>query len=77
MDLIKRAEIANKADADLFVSIHCDAHTSQVYGAGTFVLGLHANQRNFEVSKRENSVIFYEENFEKTTRGLTLTIPNR
>ena len=69
VDLIKRAEIANKADADLFVSIHCDAHTSQAYGAGTFVLGLHANQRNFEVSKRENSVIFYEENFEKNYEG--------
>ncbi|MGC6422585.1 MAG: N-acetylmuramoyl-L-alanine amidase family protein [Flavobacteriaceae bacterium] len=69
VDLIKRAEIANKADADLFLSIHCDAHTSQAYGAGTFVLGLHANQRNFEVSKRENSVIFYEENFEKNYEG--------
>ncbi len=69
VDLIKRAEIANKADADLFLSIHCDAHTSQAYGAGTFVLGLHANQRNFEVSKRENSVIFYEDDFEKNYEG--------
>ena len=49
VDLIERANIANKNNADLFVSIHCDAHTSQAYGAGTFVLGLHANQRNFEV----------------------------
>ena len=69
VDLIERANIANKNDADLFVSIHCDAHTSQAYGAGTFVLGLHANQRNFEVSKRENSVIFYEDNFEKNYEG--------
>ena len=69
VDLIKRAEIANKADADLFLSIHCDAHSSQAYGAGTFVLGLHANQRNFEISKRENAVIFYEENFEKNYDG--------
>lgn len=69
IDLIERAEIANKVDADLFVSVHCDAHTSQAYGAGTFVLGLHANQRNFEVAKRENSVIYYEENFEKKYDG--------
>jgi N-acetylmuramoyl-L-alanine amidase len=67
--LVDRANIANKADADLFVSIHCDAHTSQAHGAGTFVLGLHANQRNFEVAKRENSVIFYEEDFEKNYDG--------
>ena len=67
--LVDRANIANKADADLFVSIHCDAHTSQAYGAGTFVLGLHANQRNFEVAKRENSVIFHEEGYEKNYDG--------
>jgi N-acetylmuramoyl-L-alanine amidase len=69
VDLIERAEIANKVDADLFVSVHCDAHTSQAYGAGTFVLGLHANQRNFEVAKRENSVIYYEEDFERKYDG--------
>ena len=69
VDLIKRAEIANKAKADLFISIHCDAHTSNAYGAGTFVLGLHANQRNFEIAKKENSVIFKEENYEQQYGG--------
>ncbi len=68
--LVDRANIANKADADLFISIHCDAFTSsKAYGAGTFVLGLHANQRNFEIAKRENSVIFYEEDYEKNYDG--------
>ena len=68
--LVDRANIANEADADLFVSIHCDAFkSSAVFGAGTFVLGLHANQRNFEVAKRENSVIFYEEDYEKNYEG--------
>ena len=68
--LVDRAKIANKADADLFISIHCDAFkSSAVFGAGTFVLGLHANQRNFEVAKRENSVIFYEEDYEKNYDG--------
>ncbi|MGB2153747.1 MAG: N-acetylmuramoyl-L-alanine amidase family protein [Flavobacteriaceae bacterium] len=69
VDLIKRARIANQADANLFISVHCDAHTSQAYGAGTFVLGLHENQRNFEVAKKENSVIFYEENYEENYDG--------
>ena len=68
--LVDRAEIANKANADLFISIHCDAFkSSAVFGAGTFVLGLHANQRNFEVAKRENYVIFYEEDYEKNYDG--------
>ena len=53
VDLIKRAEIANKANADLFVSIHCDAFTSsKAFGAGTFVLGLHENERNFKVAQK-------------------------
>ena len=68
--LKERAGIANKVDADLFISIHCDSFTSsKAFGAGTFVLGLHANQRNFEIAKRENSVIFYEEDYEKKYDG--------
>ncbi len=69
INLWKRGEIANKAKADLFVSIHCDAHNSNAYGAGTFVLGLHANKRNFEVAKRENAVISLEENFKNKYKG--------
>ena len=69
VNLFERANIANKSDAQLFLSIHCNAHNSQAYGAETFVLGLHANQRNFEVAKRENSVIFYEEDYEKNYDG--------
>src|SRR6056300_1132402 len=70
VEIIQRANIANKADADLFVSIHCDAFTSpKAYGAGTFVLGLHANERNFKVAQKENSVIFLEEDYEKNYDG--------
>ena len=69
INLWKRGEIANKAKANLFVSIHCDAHNSDAYGAGTFVLGLHANKRNFEVAKRENAVISLEENFKERYKG--------
>jgi N-acetylmuramoyl-L-alanine amidase len=70
VELTQRASIANKANADLFVSIHCDAFTSpKAYGAGTFVLGLHANERNFKVAQKENSVIFLEEDYEKNYDG--------
>lgn len=64
VDLFKRGEIANKAKADLFVSIHCDSHSSSAHGAGTFVLGLHANQQNFEIAKKENSVIYLEDDYD-------------
>ena len=53
VDLFVRGEIANKANADLFVSVHCDSHSSDAHGAGTFVLGLHANKQNFEIAKKE------------------------
>lgn len=64
VDLFVRGEIANKAKADLFVSVHCDSHNSDAHGAGTFVLGLHANKQNFEIAKKENSVIYLEDNYE-------------
>jgi N-acetylmuramoyl-L-alanine amidase len=65
VDLFERGAIANKAKADLFVSVHCDSHNSDAHGAGTFVLGLHANKQNFEIAKKENSVIYLEDNFEE------------
>ncbi|MEM8847539.1 MAG: N-acetylmuramoyl-L-alanine amidase [Bacteroidota bacterium] len=65
VDLYVRGKIANEANADLFVSVHCDSHSSQAYGAGTFVLGLHANRQNFEVAKKENSVIYLEDDYEQ------------
>ena len=68
--LKNRAKIANQADADLFISIHCDAFTSpKAYGAGTFVLGLHRTKDNFRIAQKENSVIFLEEDYETTYDG--------
>ena len=76
VNLIERANIANKADADLFISIHCDAFTSsRAYGAGTFVLGLHENERNFKVAQKENSVIFLEEDYQKNYDGFNPNDP--
>ncbi|WP_251806794.1 N-acetylmuramoyl-L-alanine amidase [Arenibacter sp. H213] len=75
VDLYKRGEIANKANADLFVSVHCDSHTSDAHGAGTFVLGLHANKQNFEIAKKENSVIYLEDNYESRYAAYDITSP--
>ncbi|TMM31908.1 N-acetylmuramoyl-L-alanine amidase [Polaribacter aestuariivivens] len=69
IELWKRGDIANNAKADLFVSIHCDSHTSNAYGAGTFVLGLRGNKKNLEIAKRENAVILLEDNFKDRYKG--------
>lgn len=64
--LWKRGKIANKAKADLFVSIHCNTvNNKSAYGTETFVLGLHGNARNLEVAKKENNVILLEEDYQK------------
>ena len=65
VDLFVRGKIANEAKADLFVSVHCDSHTSNAYGAGTFVMGLHKNKQNFDVAKKENSVIYLESDYQE------------
>ena len=75
VDLFVRGEIANKANADLFVSVHCDSHTSDANGAGTFVLGLHANKQNFEIAKKENSVIYLEDNYESRYAAYDINSP--
>jgi N-acetylmuramoyl-L-alanine amidase len=65
IELRKRGEIANKADADLFVSIHANAATQAARGTETFVLGTHRNETNLAVAKMENDVILLEDNYEK------------
>jgi N-acetylmuramoyl-L-alanine amidase len=75
VDLWQRGRIANKADADLFVSVHCNAHSSQAYGSETWVLGTHANLKNFEVAKAENSVIELEDNYKANYKGFDPNSP--
>jgi len=75
IDLKQRGKIANDADANLFVSVHCNAHSSQAEGTETYVLGLHANKQNFEVAKHENSVIFLEDNYQEKYEGFDPNSP--
>ncbi len=63
--LHKRGDIANKADADLFISIHCNSAVTNAYGTTTYVLGMGKTAKNFELSKRENDVILLEDDYEK------------
>jgi N-acetylmuramoyl-L-alanine amidase len=75
IELDERAPVANKIDADIFVSIHCDSHTSQAYGAGTFVMGLSKSKNNLNTAKKENEVIFLEENYEEKYAGFDPNSP--
>ena len=65
IELIDRPKIANKADANLFVSIHCNAEAKRTaHGAETFIMGLTKNASNLEVAKKENAVVDLEDNKE-------------
>lgn len=73
-----RAIMANEAGADLFVSIHANAMPKGypgVYGTETYVMGTKNEGRNFEVAKRENSVILLEDNYEEIYQGFDPSAP--
>lgn len=68
--LFERINIANKAQADIFISIHCNASSrNSAKGTETFVMGLHKAKENLETAKRENSVILLESDFETNYDG--------
>ncbi|MBR3528273.1 MAG: N-acetylmuramoyl-L-alanine amidase [Bacteroidales bacterium] len=62
--LSERANIANRAKADLFVSIHCNSHpTTTPTGMETYVMGLSRSRANMEVAKKENADILLEDGY--------------
>ena len=63
-----RARMANKANADLFISIHTNAANNRsAKGAETYTLGVEEErtEKSLDIAKRENGVILLEENHEK------------
>ena len=70
INLWERGKIANRADANLFVSVHCNSwHTQSPNGIETYVLGVHGNNKNMAVAKAENEVILLEDNYEERYKG--------
>lgn len=75
--LYQRVDLANKNGADLFVSIHCNyaPYSKAIYGTETYVMGHNMTDENFEVAKRENSVISLEENSAENYEGFDPNSP--
>ena len=70
--LHRRAEIANNAKADLFISIHTNSlakRSTRISGAETYTLGLHRTKENLEVAKKENAAILIEDNYQQQYAG--------
>ena len=69
--LHQRADIANKAKADLFISVHTNSVASGRYVKGfqVYTLGMHRAKANLDVAMRENSVISMEKGYQQTYQG--------
>jgi len=64
VDLYKRAEIANKNKADLFISIHCNASDNKsAHGIETFVMGLGKTEESISIAKKENADMLLEKDY--------------
>ena len=76
IELSKRAEIANRNKADLFISIHVNSQKgTSATGTETFVMGTHKSSSNFEICKLENSVIVLEEDYQSKYEGFDPNSP--
>lgn len=70
IDLVERANIANRANSNIFVSIHCNANKNTTAdGTETYVMGLSKVASNLEAAKKENSVITLEKDYKRKYEG--------
>lgn len=76
VELHERSKFANTKDADLFISIHCDAFTKETAkGAGTFVMGAAKTEANLRMAQRENKAMLLEDNRDKNYDGFDPNSP--
>lgn len=70
IDLVERANIANRANSSIFVSIHCNANVNkEASGSETYVMGMSKNASNLDAAKRENQVITMEKDYKQKYEG--------
>ena len=75
--LRERVRIANEAQADLFISIHCDAFDGPgPKGSSTYVMGMHKSEESLRVAMRENASMFKEEGYEQNYDGFDPNDPD-
>ena len=68
--LKERANIANKAKANLFISVHCNGvKSTAARGTETFVMGMSRTDTNLDIAKKENGVIFLEKDYNEKYKG--------
>lgn len=76
IDLVERANIANRANANIFVSIHCNANKNTTAdGTETYVMGMSKVSSNLEAAKKENSVITLEKDYKQKYEGFDPNSP--
>lgn len=76
VELYRRAQIANNAHADLFISIHCNSSENPAgNGVETFVMGLSKSEANQAVARKENSAILMEKNYQNNYDGFNPNSP--
>ncbi|MEZ7505272.1 N-acetylmuramoyl-L-alanine amidase [Flavobacterium sp. Arc2] len=76
VDLVERANIANRANANVFVSIHCNANRNTAAdGTETYVMGMNKIASNLEAAKKENSVITLEKDYKRKYEGFDPNSP--
>ena len=71
-----RTQLANDKNADLFISVHCDAFTNpKAYGAGVYVMGMSKLKANMDVAMKENAVIYLEDDYKENYEGFDPNTP--
>ena len=76
LEVLERSNIANRADANIFVSVHCNSNKNkEAFGGETYVMGFSKNASNLETAKKENQVVTLEKDYQQKYKGFDIKAP--